>query len=264
VTQTPATETPPRKKVRPPPRPVMVERVERMTPGMVRIVFSGADLGSFEQSRPGGHMKLFFPPTDAAWPPAADAPRPPSRTYTPRRYDAARGLLEVEFVLHGEGLAAIWAEHARVGDCILVSGPGGGYAVPEGVARLVIVADDAALPAVGTILEALPAGCQTTILCEVEGPAEERDLSPVAASHPTWLHRGPTGARPGDLLEAAARSMAREAADAHWWVACEAGTMRRIRDFLAGEAGIERARLHTRGYWKFGEHNHPDHDYGED
>ena len=47
-------------------------------------------------------------------------------------------------------------------------------------------------------------------------------------------------------------------------VACEAATMRRIRDLLIMQHGVDRARLHMRGYWKFGEANHPDHDYGAD
>jgi NADPH-dependent ferric siderophore reductase len=44
----------------------------------------------------------------------------------------------------------------------------------------------------------------------------------------------------------------------------EAAAMRRIRDLLITRHGVDRARLHVRGYWKFGEANHPDHDYGAD
>jgi NADPH-dependent ferric siderophore reductase len=40
--------------------------------------------------------------------------------------------------------------------------------------------------------------------------------------------------------------------------------MRRIRDLLITRHGVDHARLHVRGYWKFGEANHPDHDYGAD
>ena len=42
--------------------------------------------------------------------------------------------------------------------------------------------------------------------------------------------------------------------------------MRRIRDHLErlDERGIDLERIHTRGYWKLGETNYPDHDYGKD
>ena len=36
-----------------------------------------------------------------------------------------------------------------------------------------------------------------------------------------------------------------------------------LRD-VESERGLPLARLVTRGYWRAGEQNHPDHDYGED
>ena len=48
-----------------------------------------------------------------------------------------------------------------------------------------------------------------------------------------------------------------------YWVACEANAMREIRNVLLNERGIERAQLVTRGYWKAGASDHPDHDMGE-
>ncbi len=255
---------PPPRKVRPPPRPVIVEAVERVTPGVVRVTFTGDNLASFAQSKPGAHMKLFFAPEDATWPPARDAPRPPSRTYTPRRFDAARSQLEVEFVLHGDGLASRWSERARVGDRMLLNGPGGGYQIPGEARRLVIVADETSMPAAGMVVEALPQACRVEIFCEIDNKAEERTLSPLVASAPTWLHRAPDRAKPGSLLETALEGLTDLTPDTYFWIACEAGAMRRIRDFLTVRRGIDRARLHSRGYWKFGEFNYPDHDYGND
>ena len=260
------TETPAPRKKRPPPKPVTVHSIERVTPGVLRIAFTGAELDSFAQAKPGAHVKLFFAP--GAWPPpdgVENAPRPPSRTYTPRRYDAANARLEVEFVMHGAGLASDWATRAKVGDPMLVAGgPGGGYVAPEGVTNIVIIADDTAMPAAGMVVESLPASCRITALCEIENAGEERALSPHVALKPTWLHRAPGGARPGSLLEAAVTALPAQPADTQFWIACEAGAMRRIRDVLVKERGVDRARLHTRGYWKYGDLNYPDHDYGND
>lgn len=256
--------SPPAKKQRPPPKPVTVDSVERVTPGVLRIAFTGAGLDGFAQAKPAAHMKLFFP--SGEWPPAGveNPPRPPSRTYTPRRYDAARSRLEVEFVMHGAGLASDWAAQAKRGDRIAVAGPGGGYSIPEGIAHLVVIADDSALPAAGMVLEALPQTCQVTAFCEIDNHAEERALSPIVACAPRWLHRAPVQARPGLLLEAAVAALESLPADAHVWVACEAAAMRRVRDDLTARFSLPRSRLHTRGYWKFGDQNYPDHDYGED
>lgn len=232
---------------------------------MTRIIFGGEELAEFGPPRPGSHMKLLFVPECEEWSPNnTEAPRPPSRTYTPRRYDPERRELEVEFVHHGNGVAATWAETAKAGDPMFLAGPGGGYDVPEDATHLVLVADDTALPAVETVLEALPAACEATVFGEIYDAEEERDLSPAVTISANWLRRGPTDARPGSLLEAAIREMNLPSESCYFWIACEAATMRRIRDHLVDERGIDLERIHTRGYWKLGETNYPDHDYGKD
>ena len=253
------------RKQRPPPKAAYVDAIEQVTPGLIRISCSGPELAAFTPPKPGAHIKLLFPPPGVVWPPAdssVETPRPPSRTYTPRRFDAARNRLEIEFVRHGAGLASSWAETARVGDRVLIGGPGGGYAVPEDLRHIVIIADESAMPAAGMVLEARPAGSEVQAICENADAAEERPLSPNVACSPLWLHRGPSVAAPGALIEAAVRAMPTPPADAYWWVACEAASMRRVRDILTTHHGVERTRLHTRGYWKFGDSNYPDHDYG--
>ena len=40
--------------------------------------------------------------------------------------------------------------------------------------------------------------------------------------------------------------------------------MRDIRRYLLADRKVPRDSLVTRGYWRVGEQNHPDHDYGDD
>ncbi len=58
----------PRRK-RSPPRPVAVEKVERVTPLLTRITFGGEALADFGPPRPGAHMKLLFVPEGDDWSP---------------------------------------------------------------------------------------------------------------------------------------------------------------------------------------------------
>jgi NADPH-dependent ferric siderophore reductase len=262
----PANSGRPRRK-RPPPRAVTVERIERVTIRLTLVTFHGERLADFGPPKPGAHIKLLFVPDGVQWnpdDPNDQTPRPPSRTYTPRFYDRAARELGVEFVHHGTGLAADWAAAAKPGDPMFIGGPGGGYDVAEDTAKMVLIADDTAIPAAGMVLEALPAGCMAEVLCEIADADDERDLSPLVASAPIWLHRAKGGARQGALLEGAVRTIAETNAASHWWIACEAAAMRRIRDYLMGEIGVAGERLHTRGYWRLGETNYPDHDYGKD
>jgi NADPH-dependent ferric siderophore reductase len=246
---------------------VTVARVERLTPRVISVTFTGDALAGFGPPRPGAHMKLLFAPPGFDMPAlerGEDGPRPPSRTYTPRRFDPAAKRLDVEFVLHGDGLAANWVRKAKAGDPLHVAGPGGGYDVPADLSELIIIADDTAMPAAATILEALPANAKATVVCEVADAKEERALTAKASAAPVWLHYATAGVDPGVLLEKKAVELAAAKPDAHWWIACEAGAMRRIRRHLLADRKVAPAKVHTRGYWKLGETNYPDHDYGND
>ncbi len=256
-------------KKRAPPRRAQVARVEQVLPRLTRVTFGGDELAGFGPAKPGGHIKLLFPEPGVDWQPVgrgetSNAPRPPSRTYTPRRFDAAQGTLEVEFVLHGDGIATNWLEQAKPGDPLFIGGPGGGYDIPEDAEALVLLADDTALPATGMMLEALPDGCLPYVFCEVTDTDDNRPLSPDVPSTPNWLYRAENNARPGSLLEEAAKALETPPGNCYWWIACEAATMRRIRQHLLKERGIELSHIHSRGYWKLGEENYPDHDYGND
>ena len=73
-------------------------------------------------------------------------------------------------------------------------------------------------------------------------------------------------ASPGTLLENYLPNVltsVKDSDDVFWWIACEANTMRRMRLQLLNQQGVDKARLVSRGYWKAGASNHPDHDYGE-
>ncbi len=262
------TEQPPR-RVRPRPRMVHVSRVERPTPGCVRVTLAGEELKGFEMRGPASHIKVLFGspgqkgPALPQW--GAEGAiltegqqMPPSRTYTPRSYDAASNELVVEFMLHGDGLAASWAKSAKAGDEVAVTLPGGAYTV-EPADWYLIGGDESALPAIETILEELPDASRAQIIVEVEGPGEER---PLPAPHVTWLHR--KGAAPGRRLEEAIRALEMPSGDGRVWVGCEAGVMRDIRKHLLLDRGLDRSAIHTHGYWKQGTSNHPDHDVGQE
>jgi NADPH-dependent ferric siderophore reductase len=258
-----------------PPQPVEVVSACRITPRMVSVVVAGDSLDGFASAAPTSHMKLLFPPGGGelvlpvqgpdgpSYP--EGAPRPVMRTYTPRRFDPAAGTLEIQFVLHGEGPASQWAQRAAPGDKAAVAGPGGRFVLDETVPHWWIAADESAIPAVGTLLEALPASAFAEVHIEVAGAADEFDIAggDVAAKVAvTWRRRRSPGAFGAELGEAA--RAAELPGGARVWVACEAGAMRGIRRYFIRERGLGPGSLVTRGYWRLGAANHPDHDYGED
>jgi NADPH-dependent ferric siderophore reductase len=96
---------------------------------------------------------------------------------------------------------------------------------------------------------------------EVDGPDDETEFTAPAKTTITWHHRRP-GVFGAELIDAAHAAGIPDGARV--WVACEAAAMRDIRRYLLTERHLPPAALVTRGYWRTGEQNHPDHDYGED
>ena len=256
--------TTPRK--RRPPRRVEVTKVHKLSPAMLRITLHGAELEGFAPEAPASYIKLIFPEPGQTEPerPLPDAPRPKSmRTYTPLAVRPSAHEVDVDFVLHGDGPAATWAAQAKVGQVLFLMGPGPGYPVDATVANYLLIADDSALPAVETILAALPSSASAELLLEVISAEEERALTSAARITAHWLPRGTNHALAGQPLEKALRSMPKIAADTKIYIACEAAAMRSIRTLLIEELGVDRKQIVGRGYWKLNTVNHPDHDYGE-
>ena len=251
----PSPDTRPRK----PRYRVQVRRVRRLTPRMVRVTFAGEELADFGWNGPAAHIKLIFEGE-----PGADAARATTRTYTPRAFDAGARELDVDFVIHGEGPASSWAQQASVGQMLTIAGPGRSYAVDPTADWYLLAGDDTAIPAIGTILESLPPTLKVMALIEIVDAAEEHALAERAPADLRWLPRGADPRNAGRELEAAVRRLELPPGSGRIYVACEADAMRRIRRHLLQERQLPRAHVVTRGYWRLGETDHPDRDYGED
>ena len=266
----PGTQGGPRR--RKPPKPVEVVSVDRVSPRMVSVLVTGDDLDAYGAAPPTSHLKVFLPaegqtepllprqtPDGPVYP---DGPPPVVRTYTPRRYDPQTRILEIQFLLHGTGPATEWAQRAKPGDKLAVGGPGGRFSMEPAADHWWLAADESAIPAVGTLLDVLQETATAEVHIEVDGPDDEIAMESRAKTSITWHHR-----RSGEAFGAELARAAREASipdGARVWVACEAAAMRDIRRYLLTDKKVPRDALVTRGYWRVGEQNHPDHDYGED
>jgi len=244
-------------------RTLRVLRTERITPKMARVTLGGEELTGFPSGGPDQRIKMFFPAPGQGrpamprassggpvWPPGQ--PRPAIRTYTVRRFDAAAGELDVDFVLHaGHGPAAAWAAAASPGDWVGVSDPGGRYQPDPTATGHLVIGDESALPAIATVLESLGAtDTPVEVFIEVADAAEEQPLPVTPSTRVHWLHRGgqPYG-RP--LVEAV--TSAEPPLD--WprcqaWVSAEAAAVRDIRAHLLDERGLPRRQVYATGYWR--------------
>lgn len=236
---------------------------------MVAVVFAGESLAGFAEPTPTAHITLFLPDAEGNvarpvvgpdghldWPDG----RPTMRTYAPRGLDAEARTLEVRFVLHGDGPAARWAAQAESGSRAAIGGPGGRFSVDPTATSWWIGGDESALPAIATLLEALPDDVTGRVHLEAEGAEDRIDLPAPPAVEVTWHDR--VGEPRAVLVDALRRAGLGD--DTHVWIACEAAAVRQARSYALKDRGLPRAQVTTRGYWRVGEANHPDHDFGED
>lgn len=268
------TPTPTGRPRRLPPVLVEVVSVTALAPRLVAVTVSGAPAERFGQAAPTSHIKILLPAPDQAAPtlPTTTAsgervwpegePRPTLRTYTPRSFDIAAGTLEIQFVLHERGPASDWARRARPGDRIAIGGPGGRFSADLTTPNWWIAGDESALPAIGTLLDALDPSVRAEVHIEVAGPEDEIALDSGPNTTVSWHHRRAPDAWGAELRDLA--DAAQIAPDTQIWVACEATAMRAIRRHFLSTRSNDPSALITRGYWRAGAADHPDHDYGED
>lgn len=241
----------------------MVSAVRRVVPNIVRVTLTGPELAGFASAGPADHLKVFFPD------PATGILTLPdvgpeglrrgaegvviSRDYTPRAFRPAPrgGELDLDIVIHGlEGPASAWAQLAKVGDDLAVAGPRGSRLVPDGVERLLVIADETALPATGRWLELLPAQVPVTALFHVVDDTVEGYFEPAAAERldAEWITRAD-----GHLqLEESLRSLGRIGDTTFVFLAGEADILVPLRRYLRHELGLPAEQVSASGYWRRG------------
>lgn len=246
-------------------RQARVLRTRRVTPQLLCVTFADESLRDFTSASFDDHVKVFFPapgeehpvlpqraPDGSRMAPEEGSPKPIMRDYTPRRVDREAGELDIEFVLHGDGPAGLWAAQARPGQLLGFGGPRGSFVVPTGFDWHLLVGDDTALPAIARRLEELPAGTRAIVVAEVADASAQPALSSAAALQVHWLHRGSAPAGRAGLMLQALQGLERPAGEGYVWGAGEAAEIAAVRAHLVQAWQIDKHRIRAASYWKHG------------
>jgi NADPH-dependent ferric siderophore reductase len=287
-------------------------RIDRISPSFVRVELGGPALADFGVDGPlyDQRIKLIFPvagrmPSLAGadetwlttWRQRPVEERGHMRTYTVRevRGTGPDTRLVVDFVLHEADAAAgpgsAWAAAARLGDRLVILAPRRGAAfggiefVPGAAGRLLIAADETAVPAACSILADLPPDARGAVFLEVPMTADVQRVPSPTGVEVVWLPRdgaplgsllGPAvlahlGAAPvieeptevePDLWETPSYSSSGEPVeglattpdqrDLYAWIAGESAVVTALRRALVGELGLDRRQVAFMGYWRRG------------
>lgn len=159
-------------------RDLRVVRVETISPHFRSVTFGGDSLADFVSASFDDHVKFMLD---------ADGSEPVRRDYTPRRFDAEARELTVEFALHGDGPAALWAAQAAPGQRATIGGPRGSLVIAPDHDWHLLVGDETALPAIARRLEELPPETRAIVILQVRDPADRRVLRSAAALDVQWV-----------------------------------------------------------------------------
>ncbi len=181
-----------------------VTRTEQLTPHMLRVVLGGSGFDTFTPNDfTDAYVKLVIvkdgvdvgalpqPLTLDSFKNLPPAQQPAVRTFTVRRVDNECREIAIDFVLHGDhGAAGPWAVAASVGQPAYLMGPSGAYCPRPEADWHLLAGDEAALPAIGAALEALPANAVGRVFVEVSGPDDEVELTAPPGCEVRWIYRG--------------------------------------------------------------------------
>lgn len=229
-----------------------------VTPGMVRVTLGGEGMAGWRSTGVGDeYVRLFFPDPQTGemvlpqvddrglwrWPEGKN----PSHTvcYTARR--VREGEIDVDFVAHVGGRASDWAQGAKPGDRILLGSPRGLYAAPADAKWQLFVCDETGLPALGRLLEQLPAGVEARAVVELSEASRQQVFESAADVKIVWLVSG-NGHGPS-RLEEAVRSIRVPEVPAYAWVAAERKTAQPLRKYFRHELGWPAERYSVVNYW---------------
>ncbi|PXA74321.1 NADPH-dependent ferric siderophore reductase [Caulobacter sp. D4A] len=219
-------------------RVLTVTAVERLSPGMLRLVFASPDLADFVSAGFDDHIKLFFP---------IEGGEPAMRDYTPRSFDNAAATLVIDFAVHEAGPATAWALSAKVGDTLNIGGPRGSVLIPEALPWLVLIGDETALPAIGRRLEEAQDGETIATLAIVDAADDALAVETKAAWTPHWLVRD--GSDDTQALTAALDAVLPADKEGFIWLAAEARVAKALRAHLVEVRGFSPKQIKAAGYW---------------
>lgn len=225
---------------KPAPRTLDVIRAEYLTPNMRRITLGGAAMTAFPQAQESAYIKLIFPKDGAE--------KPLLRTYTISQQRDCE--IDVDFALHDvEGPASVWARQARVGDQILVGGPGPKKLINHDADWFLFAGDMTSLPAITVNLSQLPIDARGYAVIEVTTEADIQSLTKPDAVELHWVINPHPQSKSSPLLDKV-ESLTWLTGQPAVWVACEFHSMKKLRRYCKETREIAKTHLYISSYWK--------------
>ena len=236
---------------------VTVAQRQQLTPNVVRMTLSGEALSKLPEDCAGGYMKTMFPSTgtglyasllDLA---GIDTSRTIKRSYTIRSVDPAQQKLVLDFTEHGAGgPAAEWLASAKVGDPIVLTGPGPIKMLDPTVDCVFLAGDMTGLAAIAVNLQRLPKTMRGLAVIEILSEDDKQSLDAPEGVELHWVV----------TPDPHASKLAQEVRRLPWpgtagervgvWSATEFSSMKSLRAYFRDERAVNKDDMYISSYWK--------------
>ncbi|MEO9274228.1 siderophore-interacting protein [Marinomonas sp. 5E14-1] len=226
---------------RPQPRKLIIIKKRQISPHMLRVTLGGDEISTIPEDQESGYVKLIFPNGEE---------KPLMRTYTIRHQRPTE--IDVDFVLHEDsGPASSWAQNSKVGDSILIGGPGSKRMIHMPSDWYLLASDMTGLPALSVNLEQLPDSAIGYAVIEIINEKDKQPLNHPKGIEIFWLENDSPGEKPDALLNQIKRLDWLEGS-VGIWAACEFSSMKNLRRFFKQEKHLDRQQMYISSYWKQG------------
>jgi len=224
-------------------RNIKITNISQLSPNMKRITFHSKDFFDFPENEDGGYVKLLFKQesSDNSF----------LRPYTIRSFRKNKLELDIDFSYHfgNQGYATKWASHAKIGDEILISGPGLKKPINENSDWFFFVGDMTALPAIACYLERIPKSAIGFVVLEIISKDDKIELVKPKNIKIKWVVKSKQNP---SVLEDAVKEINWLNGKPYVWVACEFNKMRNLRNFFQKDKKISKNEMYISSYWKLG------------
>lgn len=141
---------------------------------------------------------------------------------------------------------------AKPGDTLRATVQGSAFVVPDPLpGRMVLIGDRASVPALNSLLAALPEVPATVWLETRHDSDDGLPLRIRPARHEVRrLPREGGGARLAADVRDALPDLLGDPVDTYVWIACDTVTTRALARFARRELAVPKGRLHALGYWR--------------
>ena len=232
------------------PKKLTVKSAVNLTPNMRRVTLHGDSLANFPPNSEGDYLKLLFDQPGGG--------KPIMRTYTVAEQRSQPNEIDVDFMLHtgtdglSHGIAAPWSIDVQANDEISLFGPGPAKFINLDADCFLLAADMTALPALTANLKLLAADARGKAFIEILSEADKQDLPKPENIEIIWVINEEPGSDESPLFHAI-QGAETQTGKLAVWAACEFKTMKKIRQYLKEDLGVERSHLYISSYWKKGD-----------